>query len=127
VTAEADRPAGRVATMAEVERIADRVARAVAGCPGVARLAAGPVGTYLPRRVVPGVAVRESSVRVAVVAQYGAFLGEVARRVQAAVRDAAPGRRVDVVIEDIEVPVYASWAGTRPAADARSGARREEV
>jgi len=97
-----------------VEWIVDRVAKAVAGCPGVARLAAGPVGTYLPHRVVPGVAVGESSVRVAVVAWYGPSLGEVARRVQAAARDAAPGRRVDVMIEDIEVPVDRSRAGTGP-------------
>lgn len=111
MTAEADRPAGRVATMADVERIADRAAQAVAGCPGVARLAAGPIGTYLPGRVVPGVAVRESSVRVAVVARYGPALGEIARHVQAAVREVAPGRRVDVVIEDIEVPVERARAG----------------
>lgn len=114
MTAEADAPAGQVATLADVEQIADRVAKAATGCPGVARLAAGPIATYLPRRVVPGVAVRESSVRVAVVAQYGPSLGEVSRRVQAAARDAAPGRRIDVVIEDIEVPVDRARTGAGP-------------
>lgn len=113
MTADSSRPAGRVATIAEVERIADQVARAVSGCPGVARLAAGPVGTYLPHRVVPGVAVRDRSVRVVVVARYGHRLDELAGRVRAAARDAAGGRRVDVVIEDIEVPVD-SRAGAAP-------------
>jgi uncharacterized alkaline shock family protein YloU len=114
VSAEAERPTGRVDAEAEAERVAGRVAAAVAGCPGVARLAPGPIATYLPGRVVTGVAVRESSVRVGVVPRYGPSLQEVARQVRAAVREAAPGRRVDVVIEDIEMPADRQGAAAAP-------------
>lgn len=88
----------------ELAQLADGIAAAVAGCAGVARLWQGPVGTYLPHRVVPGVAVHDGEVSVSVVARYGHRLTAVAEEVRAAVRHAAPGRRIDVVIEDIEVP-----------------------
>lgn len=114
MTADAEQRAGRVVAVAEAERVADQVAAAVADCPGVARLAPGPIATYLPGRVVTGVAVRESSVRVAVVARYGPALREVTRQVRAAARQAAPGRRVDVAIEDIEVPADREAAGVAP-------------
>jgi hypothetical protein len=89
---------------AEAERLADQVAAAVTGCPSVVRLAEGPVATYLPGRAVRGVALREGEVRVAVVAAYGPPLTDIAEQVRAAVRRAAPGLRVDVMIEDIDLP-----------------------
>lgn len=84
--------------------LAEGIAEAVAGCPLVARLADGPTATYLPGRVVRGVAVREGEVRIAVVAVYGAPLAEVARQVRAAAEARAPGLRIDVGIEDVALP-----------------------
>ena len=84
--------------------LADRIAAAVAGCPAVAALADGPVGTYLPGRTVPGVAVRDGLVVVAVVALLGRPLAETAGQVRAAVAGVAPGLAVDVYIDDIQLP-----------------------
>ena len=89
---------------AEAGRLADRVAAAVAGCPAVAALAGGPVATYLPGRIVPGVAVRDDLVVVAVVARLGRPLAEAAGQVRAAVGGVAPGIAVDVYIDDIQLP-----------------------
>lgn len=94
-------PVGGLAVVAE---LADRVAAAVAACPGVARLVPGPLATHLPHRVVMGVAVRGGVVRVGVVARHGWPLPEVARQVREAAEVAASGWRVDVAIEDIDVP-----------------------
>jgi hypothetical protein len=94
----------------QVERRADAVAAAVRGCSAVARLAAGPVATYLPGRLVPGVAIRGGDVTVAVVARYGPPLPQVAADVRAAVRRVDPELRVEVMIEDIDLPA----SGTRP-------------
>lgn len=85
-------------------RLAERIAAAVAECPTVAGLAAGPLATYLAGRTVPGVAVGEDQVRVAVVAAAGSSPAEVAEQVRAAARRVAPGGRVDVLVEDIETP-----------------------
>ncbi len=84
-------------------RLADLIAVAVTACPDVARLSAGPVATYLPGRSVPGVAVRDEEVRVAVVARYGRPLAEVAEQVRAAVAPLVPPRRVDVTIDDLAI------------------------
>lgn len=90
--------------LSQAGRLAERIAAAVAGCPSVVRLAAGPAATYLPGRTVPGVAVREDEVRVAVVAAFGPPIADVAEEVRAAVRQVVPNLPIDVVIEDIEVP-----------------------
>ncbi len=95
-------PGGR--DTAEAGLLADRIAAAVAGCPAVAALADGPVGTYLPGRTVPGVAVRDDLVVVAVVARLGRPLAEAADEVRAAVAGVAPGLAVDVYIDDIQLP-----------------------
>ena len=63
---------------AEAGLLADRIAAAVVGCPAVAALADGPVGTYRPGRTVPGVAVRDGLVVVAVVARLGLPLAQAA-------------------------------------------------
>lgn len=88
--------------------LADRIAETVAGCPAVADLAAGPVATYLPGRIVRGVAVHDDDVRIAVIARYGPPLAEVAAQVRSAVAPLAPGSRLDVQIDDIQTH------GTRP-------------
>jgi hypothetical protein len=87
----------------ETERLADRIAAAVSRVRGVARLMPGPVATYLPGRTVPGVAVRDGAVLVSVAARYGESLPDVAERVRVASRRAAPGLRVDVLIDDVDV------------------------
>lgn len=84
-------------------RLADRITRVVADCPAVAGLARGPLGTYLPGRVVPGVAIRDGAVEVAVVARYGVPITEVDHQVREAVDRVAPGWPVDVRVEDIVV------------------------
>ncbi|MFB9838670.1 hypothetical protein [Actinoallomurus acaciae] len=88
----------------QAARLAERIAAAVADCPSVARLAAGPIATYLPGRTVPGVAVREDRVRIAVVAAFGPPMAEVAEQVRAAARKVVPDLPIDVAIEDVEVP-----------------------
>jgi hypothetical protein len=95
-------PGGR--DTAEAGLLADRIAAAVAGCGAVAALADGPVATYLPGRTVPGVAVRDDLVVVAVVARLGRPLAEAAGQVRAAVGGVAPGIAVDVYIDDIQLP-----------------------
>ncbi|GLY75078.1 hypothetical protein [Actinoallomurus iriomotensis] len=89
--------------LSQAGRLAERIATAVADCPSVARLSAGPAATYLPGRTVPGVAVREDRVRIAVVAAYGPPIAEVAEQVRAAAREVVPDLPVDVAVEDIEV------------------------
>jgi hypothetical protein len=91
-------------SLAEAGRLAERIAAAVTGCPSVVRLATGPVATYLPGRIVPGVAVREDKMLIAVVAALGSSPAEVAEEVRVAARRVVPGGRVDVLIEDIEAP-----------------------
>ncbi|MCO5995447.1 hypothetical protein [Actinoallomurus rhizosphaericola] len=89
---------------AEAGRLADRIRKAVTGCASVARLAEGPVATYLPGRAVQGVAVGEGEVRIAVVAVYDRPLAEVADQVRRAARSVVPEWRIDVAIDDIEIP-----------------------
>jgi hypothetical protein len=84
--------------------LADRIAGAAAGCPSVARLADGPIATYLPDHVVRGVAVREGEVRIAVVAVYGPPLAEVGREVRAAASRCTHGLPIDVEIVDVALP-----------------------
>ncbi len=83
-------------------RLADRIARAVTGVPGVVRLSRGPLGTFLADRTVPGVALRDGTVQVSVVGRHGVPLVELAEAVRGEVRKAAPGLAVDVMIDDIE-------------------------
>ncbi|MDT0548758.1 MULTISPECIES: hypothetical protein [Streptomyces] len=88
----------------EVGRLAGRIATAVADCPAVAALADGPVATYLPGSTVVGVAVRDTEVKVEVVAVFGRPVTEVAAQVRAAVHGLMPGTQVEVCIDDIELP-----------------------
>jgi len=90
-------------TPAEAAALADRIVRAVTGCPAVAGMAdvpGAPIATYLAGRIVSGVAVRPGEVEVSVVAGYGMRLSEVAAQVRQAVTPLVPGRVVHVVIGD---------------------------
>ena len=84
------------------------ISAAVRSCPAVVDLWAGTashrVATYLPGRRVPGIAVRAGEIEVAVVVRYGATPADVARQIRLAVGPLAGGRRVDVVIADVELP-----------------------
>ncbi len=89
------------------------VATAVEACRSVSRLSGGIAGeaaTYLPGKRVNGVRIRPGGVAVNVVAHWDWSAEQVATEVRAAVRTAAaasgaPVGRVDVTIDDVEVPV----------------------
>jgi hypothetical protein len=97
---------------------ADGFAAAVLACPDVVRLsrvlpgahidgvsADVEVATYLPGRRVAGVRVRPDGVTVRVVCRYGPTVDELAAQVRDAVAGVWPGcPRIDVVIDDLEVP-----------------------
>ncbi|SRR5579875_3041115 len=113
-----------------VAGLADLIAAAVAGCPGVTGLGQAPgipVATYLPGRTVSGVAVRADEVEVSVVARYGPPLSQIAAQVRQAVAPLVPGRVVDVVIADIAPPGPRSAAAAEPAGHrlAEQGNRQE--
>ena len=83
------------------------MAAAAAGCAGVAALDSGQFGevaSYLPGRQVPGVVVRPDSVLVQVRSRWGVPAAVLLAQITAAVTPAAAGRRVDVVIGDIDDP-----------------------
>ena len=85
----------------------DAVAAAAAGCAGVAALDSGQFGevaSYLPGRQVPGVVVRPDSVLIQVRSRWGVTAADLLDQITAAVTPAAAGRRVDVVIGDIDDP-----------------------
>ena len=85
----------------------DAVAVAAAGCAGVAGLDSGQFGevaSYLPGRQVPGVVVRPDSVLVQVRSRWGVRAADLLAQITAAVTPAAAGRRVMVVIGDIDDP-----------------------
>ena len=85
----------------------DAVAAAAARCAGVAALDSGQFGevaSYLPGRQVPGVVVRPDSVLVQVRSRWGVPAADLLAQITAAVAPAAAGRRVDVVIGDIDDP-----------------------
>lgn len=94
--------------------LADQVAAAVVGCPGVAGLVSGPIATYLAGRTVAGVALREREIEVAISAIYGTPLHPLADRVRAAVWRFAPGYRVDVLVEDVAAGPPAAAVPPRP-------------
>jgi hypothetical protein len=87
---------------------AERIAQAVERVPTVARLSSGDLGaevaTYLPGRRVRGVRVADDAVEIHVVAGWPAVLPEVGEAVRAAVAPLVGGRRIEVFIDDIDVP-----------------------
>lgn len=94
---------------------AEAVRRAALTCVHVAALSAGEHGeaaTYLPGERVVGVQVRDDSVVLHVVARYGVAARDLAGAVRAAVAQKVAGRRVDVVIADIQLPAEPAGAGT---------------
>lgn len=84
--------------------LTETVAARVRDCPLVADLSTGRFGTIatpVPGGRIEGVALRDGSVEIGVVARYGPPLPEVAEQVRSAVQPLVPGRVVHVSIEDI--------------------------
>jgi hypothetical protein len=92
----------------------DAVAAVVRGCPGVSALDGGRFGevaSYLPGRVVSGVAVDDDRIRVQVRSAWGIPATDLAAVITAALTPLAGGRPVDVTISDIDDPSPAQPAG----------------
>jgi hypothetical protein len=97
----------------------DAAAAVVRGCAEVSALDGGPFGevvSYLPGRIVPGVAVDDSRIRVQVRSKWGIPAADVAAGITAALAPLAGPRRVDVVIADIDDPPAAAAVRTVRAA-----------
>lgn len=79
----------------------------VLSCPGVVAMhggLAGEAASYLPGRRVTGVRVLADRVEVHVIARWPVPVSEIAEQVRTATSQAVGGRRVDVVIGDVELP-----------------------
>lgn len=95
----------------EVDPIA--LSRLVLSCPGVVAMhggLAGEAATYLPGSRVIGVRILRDRVEVHVIARWPVPVREIAEQVWTATSPAVGGRRVDVVIGDVELPA----TGTAP-------------
>jgi hypothetical protein len=99
----------------------EAVAAAVRGCAGVSRLDGGRFGevaSYLPGRQVPGVIVRQQAVLIRVRARWGLQVADLLSQITAAVTPITRGRRVQVVVGDIDdppAPVLPPAAGPVPS------------
>ena len=85
----------------------DAVAAAALACPGVAGPSAGRFGevvSYLPGRQVPGVRVAPGEVTVGVTARWGQDAHSLWRQLNAVTAGLLAGRRLHVVIADIDLP-----------------------
>jgi hypothetical protein len=85
----------------------EAVATAVEGCAGVSGLDSGRFGevaSYLPGRQVPGVIVRQQSVLIRVRARWGLQVADLLSQITTAVTPITRGRRVQVVVGDIDDP-----------------------
>jgi hypothetical protein len=85
----------------------EAVAAAVEGCAGVSGLDSGRFGevaSYLPGRQVPGVIVRRQAVLIRVRARWGLQVADLLSQITAAVTPVTQGRRVQVVVGDIDDP-----------------------
>ena len=109
----------------------DAVAAVVASCPGVSALDGGRFGevaSYLPGRVVAGVAVDGGRLRVQVRSAWDVPVTDLAAQITAALVPLAGSRPVDVAVADIDDPPAAEAAGG--AAGGRSprpGRRQQSV
>ena len=85
----------------------DALAAAVAACPGVAGLhggAFGEVASYLPGRAVAGVRVAPGAVEVHVRGRWGTTAAQLLAQIGAAAAPLIGGRRLQVVLADLEDP-----------------------
>ena len=85
----------------------DAVAAAVQACPGVSGLDGGRFGevaSYLPGRRVQGVAVRKDSVTAQVRTRWAVPAADLLSQITAVLTPLIGGRRVEVVVADIDDP-----------------------
>ena len=80
------------------------VAAAVAACPAVAGLHAGPVGSYLPGERVQGVRLEEGSARIVVDLAYPASVTDLVEQVRKALTPLV-SVPVDIEIADVVLPI----------------------
>lgn len=81
--------------------------RLVLSCPGVVAMhggIAGEVATYLPGQRIVGVRIQPDAVQVQVVSRWPISARDLAGQIWAATAPAVGGRRVDVVIGDVQLP-----------------------
>jgi len=86
----------------DLEWLAQQVADAVTGCPGVASLTSRAIATYLPGRRIEGVDVDGDTVRIGLVVRWDHTVTEVATDVRRAVAPLVGGRPIDISVEDID-------------------------
>ncbi len=89
----------------------DAVARAVRACAGVADLYSGrfgEIGSYLPGRRIGGVQVDDAAVTVHIRARWGYGVRDLFAQIDAVTTTLRHGRRVDVVVDDIDDDLGAS-------------------
>jgi hypothetical protein len=107
--------------------VAELIAAEVSTCSGTASLSGGKFGevaTYLPGRRVIGVRITGDVVEIHVVATWGRTLPEVAEEIRTACLPLAPGRRIDVVIEDVELPFPEHAGSSADGEESRRGSGR---
>ena len=105
----------------------DAVAAVVASCPGVSALDGGRFGevaSYLPGRVIQGVAVDGGRVRVQVRSRWDVPVTDLAAGITAALAPLAGSRPVDVAVADIDDPPATQAGGARPR---QPGRRQQSV
>ncbi|ASU86444.1 hypothetical protein CDO52_25960 [Nocardiopsis gilva YIM 90087] len=88
--------------------MAREIANRVRGLSEVVDLSAGAfrtTATFTPGDRIEGVSVRENAVAIGVVLRCGRPIPEVAEEIRALVAPMAPGRRVDVSVEDVAADV----------------------
>lgn len=91
----------------------DAVARAVRACTGVAELYSGrfgEIGSYLPGRRVGGVQVDDTSVTVHIRARWGYSTRDLLAQTSAVTVALRNGRRLDLVVDDIDDDLTVSSA-----------------
>jgi hypothetical protein len=85
----------------------DAVAAAVTACPGVSGLFGGrgdAIASYLPGRRVPGVEVQPFTVTIHVRGRWGVSASQLLAEIAAAVSPLLLGKRLQVVVADIDDP-----------------------
>jgi hypothetical protein len=101
----------------------DAVAAATQDCRAVADLHDGGthfVATYLPGRRVVGVRAEDERVLVSVVLAQGASVGTLEKQVRSALAPLVAGRRIDVLVADVDTGESEDEERTADAPDERA-------
>jgi hypothetical protein len=93
----------------------DALAAAVTACPGVSALFGGrgdAIATYLPGRRVPGVEVQPSTVTIHIRSRWGVSAAQLLTEIAAAASPLLRGKRLQVVVADIDDPTLTVLVAT---------------